>query len=67
MTRTASALPAVPGESAAAESPLTEFRQFRVTPEPDDATTTTSNSLRAASTGTPPRPYLWVWVEGQTG
>ena len=28
--------------------------------------TTTSNSLRAASSGTPPRPFLWVWVEGQT-
>ena len=62
----AGALPTVAGESsAAAESPLGDIRQFRVTPEPDDATTTTSNSLRAASS-LPPRPYLWVWVEGQT-
>ena len=62
----AGALPTVAGESSAgAESPLTEVRQFRVTPEPDNATTTTSNSLRAASS-LPPRPYLWAWVEGQT-
>ena len=59
-------LPAATGESSDSPgSPLGEIRQFRVTPEPDDATTTTSNSLRAA-TSLPPRPFLWVWVEGQT-
>ena len=59
-------LPAATGESSdSPELPLGEIRQFRVTPEPDDATTTTSNSLRAASS-LPPKPFLWVWVEGQT-
>ena len=64
--RLASALPAATGEpSDSPGSPLGEIRQFRATPEQDAGTTTTSNSLRAAST-TPRAPYLWAWVQGQT-
>ena len=47
-------------------SALAEVRQFRVTPAQDDTGPATSNSLRAASSGTPPAPYLWAWVDGQT-
>ena len=43
-----------------------DVRQYRVTPAQDDGTTATSNSLRAAGSGTPPAPHLWAWVEGQT-
>ena len=56
-----------PGESRRDTEPaLADVRQYRVTPAQDEGTTATSNTLRAAGTGTPSAPFLWAWVEGQT-
>ena len=61
------AIAIAPGESRRDTEPaLADVRQYRVTPAQDDETTATSNTLRAASTGVPDAPYLWVWVVGQT-
>ena len=67
VARAASALATVTYESSdAAELPLADIRQYRVTPAQDDVTAETSNTLRAAATGVPGAPYLWAWVAGQT-